>query len=78
MTQNPFKGSAFFELSVAAEKLKRALLGVVAEDEAILELKAVAGDDYVKHIRQAALLAALGVTDRQVEEFAHQVMRGEA
>ena len=78
MIQNPFKGSAFFELSVAVEKLKRALLGVVAEDEAILELKAVAGDDYVKHIRQAALLAALGVTDRQVEEFAHQVMRGEA
>lgn len=77
MISNPFKGDAFFDSGVALERLRRALLGTVVEDEAINDLKVVAGDDYVRYIKQAAFLAALGVTDEQIEEFARQVTRGE-
>lgn len=72
------KDTVGFDLGVAIERMKRALLGLTAEDEAILELKVTAPKgEHVKYIKQAMLLAALCVTDEQVEEFANRVMRGE-
>ncbi|MCI4012364.1 hypothetical protein [Brevibacterium sp. ZH18] len=79
MIENPMKDTLGFDLNVAIEGLKRALLGLPAEDKAISELKATApSGEHVKYIKQATLLAALCVTDEQVEAFANRVARGEA
>ncbi|WP_240373076.1 hypothetical protein [Brevibacterium zhoupengii] len=78
MIDNPMKDTVGFDLLVATEGMKRALLGLPAEDKAVLELKATAPHgEHIKYIKQATLLAAICVTDEQVEEFANRVVRGE-
>lgn len=78
MIDNPMKDTVGFDLQVAIEGMKRALLGLPAEHEAILELKATAPHgEHIKYIKQATLLAAICATDEQVDAFANRVMRGE-
>lgn len=50
---------------------------LVKREEAENRLKAVAGEEYMKYLRQAAMLAAVNATDDEVSAFCQSRARGD-